>query len=82
MSDWDVDDFSLAARLSDLETVVDAAGLDRFALMGMSGGSAPAMAYAIAHPERISRLILYGTVCGTRSSATPTSSPRRRRTGA
>ena len=64
MSDWTVDDFSLAARLSDLETVVDAAGLDRFVLMGMSGGSAPAMAYAIAHPERISRLILYGTVCG------------------
>jgi len=64
MSDWNVDDFSLAARLSDLETVVDAAGLDRFVLMGMSGGSAPAMAYAIAHPERISRLILYGTVCG------------------
>jgi pimeloyl-ACP methyl ester carboxylesterase/DNA-binding CsgD family transcriptional regulator len=64
MSDWSVDDFSLAARLSDLETVVDAAGLERFALMGMSGGSGPAMAYAAAHPERISRLILYGTVCG------------------
>jgi pimeloyl-ACP methyl ester carboxylesterase/DNA-binding CsgD family transcriptional regulator len=64
MSDWDIDDFSLAARLSDLETVVDAARLDRFILMGMSGGSAPAMAYAIAHPERVSRLILYGTVCG------------------
>jgi pimeloyl-ACP methyl ester carboxylesterase/DNA-binding CsgD family transcriptional regulator len=64
MSDWDVDDFSLEARLSDLETVIDAAGLDRFILMGMSGGSGPALAYAIAHPERISRLILYGTVCG------------------
>jgi pimeloyl-ACP methyl ester carboxylesterase/DNA-binding CsgD family transcriptional regulator len=64
MSDWDVTDFSLAARLSDLETVIDAAGLDRFILMGMSGGSGPALAYAIAHPERVSRLILYGTVCG------------------
>jgi pimeloyl-ACP methyl ester carboxylesterase/DNA-binding CsgD family transcriptional regulator len=64
MSDWDVDDFSISARLSDLETVVDAAGLDQFILMGMSGGSGPALAYAIAHPERISRLILYGTVCG------------------
>ena len=41
-----------------------AAGLERFALLGMSGGSAVAMAYAIAHPERVSRLILYGTVCG------------------
>jgi pimeloyl-ACP methyl ester carboxylesterase/DNA-binding CsgD family transcriptional regulator len=64
MSDWDVDDFSLPARLSDLETVIDAAGLDRFVLLGMSGGSGPAMAYAIAHPERVSRLLLYGTVCG------------------
>jgi pimeloyl-ACP methyl ester carboxylesterase/DNA-binding CsgD family transcriptional regulator len=64
MSDWNVDDFSIEARLSDLETVVDAAGLDRFTLLGMSGGSGPALAYAIAHPERVSRLILYGTVCG------------------
>ena len=30
----------------------------------MSGGSAVAMAYAIKHPERVSRLVLYGTVCG------------------
>ena len=64
MSDWTVDDFSLEARLADLEAVVAAAGLERFALLGMSGGSAVAMAYAIAHPERVSRLILYGTVCG------------------
>ena len=64
MSDWNVDDFSLEARVSDLEAVLAAAGLDRFAMLGMSGGSAVAMAYAIAHPERVSRLILYGTVCG------------------
>jgi pimeloyl-ACP methyl ester carboxylesterase/DNA-binding CsgD family transcriptional regulator len=64
MSDWAVDDFSLEARVRDLETVLAATGLKRFALLGMSGGSAVAMAYAIAHPERVSRLILYGTVCG------------------
>jgi pimeloyl-ACP methyl ester carboxylesterase len=64
MSDWTVDDFSLEARVSDLEAVLATTGLDRFALLGMSGGSAVAMAYAIAHPERVSRLILYGTVCG------------------
>jgi len=64
MSDWTVDDFSLEARVSDLEAILAATGLDRFALLGMSGGSAVAMAYAIAHPERVSRLILYGTVCG------------------
>ena len=64
MSDWTVEDFSIEARVGDLESVLAAAGLDRFALLGMSGGSAVAMAYAIAHPERVSRLILYGTVCG------------------
>jgi len=71
MSDWAVDDFSIEARVGDLEAVLAAAGLDRFALLGMSGGSAVAMAYAIAHPERVSRLILYGTVCGEPVSLSP-----------
>ena len=39
-------------------------GLERFALLGMSGGSAVALAYAARHPERVTRLILYGMVCG------------------
>ncbi len=64
MSDWTVDDFSIEARLGDLEAILDETGHERFALLGMSGGSAVAMAYAIAHPERVSRMILYGTVCG------------------
>ena len=63
-SDRAVDDFSLEARLGDLDAVLAATGFERFALLGMSGGSAVAMAYALAHPERVSRLILYGTVCG------------------
>jgi pimeloyl-ACP methyl ester carboxylesterase/DNA-binding CsgD family transcriptional regulator len=71
MSDWTVDDFSIEARLADLEAVLAATGFDRFALLGMSGGSAVAMAYAIAHPERVSRLILYGTVCGEPLARTP-----------
>lgn len=70
MSDWDVDDFSLEARVGDLEAVLAATGFERFALLGMSGGSAVAMSYAAAHPERVSRLILYGTVCGTPPSWT------------
>jgi pimeloyl-ACP methyl ester carboxylesterase/DNA-binding CsgD family transcriptional regulator len=64
MSDWNVSDFSLDARLGDLEALVAATGFDRFALLGMSGGSAVAMAYAARHPERVTRLILYGTVHG------------------
>ncbi len=64
MSDWNVSDFSLEARLSDLETLINALGFDRFALLGMSGGSSVAMAYAARHADRVTRLILYGTVCG------------------
>ena len=61
LSDWDIDDFSLDARLADLERVVDAAGLDRFALLGMSGGAPVAVSYAAAHPERVTRLVLHGS---------------------
>ena len=64
LSDWQVDDFSLEARLGDLEAVLEATGFERFALLGMSGGSAVALAYAAAHPDRVTRLVLYGTVCG------------------
>jgi pimeloyl-ACP methyl ester carboxylesterase/DNA-binding CsgD family transcriptional regulator len=64
MSDWNVTDFSLEARYGDLEALVEATGFERFAVLGMSGGSSVAMAYAARHPERVSRLVLYGTVCG------------------
>jgi pimeloyl-ACP methyl ester carboxylesterase/DNA-binding CsgD family transcriptional regulator len=64
MSDWNVTDFSLEARFVDLESIVEATGFERFALLGMSYGSPVAMAYAARHPERVTRLILYGTVCG------------------
>jgi len=60
MSDWDVETLSLDAWVSDLETVVDAAGVDRFPLLGVSQGCAVSIAYAVRHPERVSRLILYG----------------------
>jgi pimeloyl-ACP methyl ester carboxylesterase len=60
MSDWDVDELSLDAWVTDLETVVNAAGLDRFPLFAMSQGCAISVAFAVRHPERISHLILYG----------------------
>lgn len=60
LSQWDVSDVSFEAWVQDLETVVDAAGLDNFALMGHSQGGAIAIAYAIRHPERVSHLILCG----------------------
>ena len=39
---------------------MDGAALDRFALLGISQGAALAIAYAVRHPERVSRLVLYG----------------------
>jgi pimeloyl-ACP methyl ester carboxylesterase len=60
LSDWDPPEISFEAYLSDLEAVVDAAGVKRFPLLGISQGSAVSIAYAVRHPERVSRLVLYG----------------------
>ena len=48
------------AWVRDLETVVEAAGLDRFPILGISQGAAVAVVYAARHPERVTRLVLYG----------------------
>lgn len=64
LSEWEVADFSLERRLADLAALVDAAGLDRFAVLGMSGGAPVALAYAHAHPDRVTRLVLYGAMAG------------------
>ena len=60
LSDWSAQDLNFDAFLNDLETVVDAAGLDRFPLFGISQGCAVSIAYAVRHPERVTRLILAG----------------------
>jgi pimeloyl-ACP methyl ester carboxylesterase/DNA-binding CsgD family transcriptional regulator len=61
LSDWEVADFGLEARIGDLKAVIDAAGLDRFALMGMAQGGPVAIAYAVRYPERVSKLVFYGS---------------------
>lgn len=60
LSDWEVVNLSLEAFVNDLETVVDAAGEERFALLGISQGAAVSIEYAVRHPERVSKLILFG----------------------
>jgi pimeloyl-ACP methyl ester carboxylesterase len=52
---------SLDTYVSDLAAVVDAAGLERFALLALSGGGPTAIEYAARNPERVSHLVLYGT---------------------
>ena len=60
LSDRDVQDFTFEAFVRDLETVVDQCGLHRFALLGISQGAPVSIAYAVRHPERVTRLILCG----------------------
>jgi class 3 adenylate cyclase/predicted esterase len=61
LSDRRVSDYSLEAQVRDMEAVVDALGLERFALYGISQGGPTAITYAVRHPERVSHLILYGS---------------------
>lgn len=60
LSDRDVAQVSFDAFVLDLEAVVDAADVQRFALLGISQGCAVSVAYAVRHPERVSHLVLFG----------------------
>lgn len=60
LSDKNLGDPSVDTWVGDLEEVVDAVGLERFALLGVSQGAAIAVAYAVRHPDRVSDLVLYG----------------------
>jgi DNA-binding SARP family transcriptional activator/pimeloyl-ACP methyl ester carboxylesterase len=60
LSDREPGELSLDTWVADLETVVAAAGLDRFTLLGVSQGAAIALDYAARHPERLTQLVLYG----------------------
>jgi len=61
LSDWDIEPPELDDWVRDLEAVVDAAGLDTFPLLGISQGGSVAVHYAARHPERVTKLVLYGT---------------------
>jgi pimeloyl-ACP methyl ester carboxylesterase/DNA-binding SARP family transcriptional activator len=60
LSDWNTADISFDAFVEDLASVVDAAGLDRFDLFGVSQGCSVAIAYAVRNPGRVRKMILYG----------------------
>jgi pimeloyl-ACP methyl ester carboxylesterase/DNA-binding CsgD family transcriptional regulator len=61
LADRGVETISFEAFVRDLEAVVDAAGLERFALLGHSQGGPISIEYAVRHPERVSHLVLLGT---------------------
>jgi pimeloyl-ACP methyl ester carboxylesterase/DNA-binding SARP family transcriptional activator len=60
LSDGDDTEPSVDVWVRDLEAIVDTLGLERFPLFGVSQGAAVAVTYAARHPERVSRLVIYG----------------------
>jgi pimeloyl-ACP methyl ester carboxylesterase/DNA-binding CsgD family transcriptional regulator len=60
LSDREGVQFSLEKHVEDLEALVEAVHLSHFVLFASSGGGTPAIAYAVRHPDRVSRLVLYG----------------------
>jgi pimeloyl-ACP methyl ester carboxylesterase/DNA-binding winged helix-turn-helix (wHTH) protein len=60
LADRDVTDISFDGFVRDLDAVFQATGVDRATVLGISQGAAVAIAYAVLHPERVSKLILYG----------------------
>lgn len=60
LSDWNIKTYNMDAWVRDLEAVVDSLGLEQFPLFGISQGAAVCIAYAARHPERVSRLVLFG----------------------
>jgi pimeloyl-ACP methyl ester carboxylesterase/AraC-like DNA-binding protein/mannose-6-phosphate isomerase-like protein (cupin superfamily) len=60
LSDSDPPRWTFEALVEDFEAVVDATGVDRFDLFGLSHGALVAIAYAARHPERVRRMLLYG----------------------
>jgi DNA-binding winged helix-turn-helix (wHTH) protein len=60
LSDREVKEFSFDGFMRDFESVIDAVEAERFAILGISQGAAVAVAYAAAHPERVTKLVLYG----------------------
>lgn len=63
-------------RMRDLGSVMDAVGSERAALVGLSEGAPLAIAFAAAHPERVSHLVVYGPLpCAARKEDYPWAEP-------
>jgi pimeloyl-ACP methyl ester carboxylesterase/DNA-binding CsgD family transcriptional regulator len=72
LSDREQVDFSFERLVEDFEAVIEAAGLEQFVLFGIAAGSAVGMTYAVRHPERVSRLVLYAGYVRNKLAGNPT----------
>lgn len=71
LSEREREDFSLASELEDVEAVVDEVTRGPVALFGSSLGAPLSVAYTVAHPERVTHLVLYGAYAEGSRVATP-----------
>jgi pimeloyl-ACP methyl ester carboxylesterase len=60
LSDWNVPEATFESWVTDLEAVIEAMALDRVDVLGISQGGPAAIEYSIRHPDRVSKLALYG----------------------
>jgi pimeloyl-ACP methyl ester carboxylesterase len=67
LSDRNVGAPTLEERMDDVRAVMDAAGSEQAALMGMSEGGPMSVLFAATYPERTVALVLYGTTARLRS---------------
>jgi class 3 adenylate cyclase/pimeloyl-ACP methyl ester carboxylesterase len=68
---------TLEERIDDVKAVMDAAGSQRAAILGMSEGAATGMLFAATYPERVSSLVLWGAMArATRDDDYPWAPPR------
>ena len=77
LSDWDIKPPSFESWVQDLEAVVDSAGIDRFPLLGISRAGPVAIAYATRNPDRVTKLVLYGTYVQGRMARATSEEQRR-----
>ena len=72
LSEWEPREFDFEAMVGDLTAVIEAAGVERCDLLGISHGAAIAMAYAARNPKRVRKLVLVNSfAAGWRVRADP-----------
>ena len=60
MSDWENVDISFDWMVDDLEAAIDCYPFEKVAMFGASQAAAVSIAYSLKHPEKVSKLILFG----------------------
>ena len=60
LSDWEVEEISYGRMIADMARVVEASGLEQFALLGISQGCGLSVRFAAEYPEKVKCLVLYG----------------------